>query len=209
MGNQNINYSFSKPQTGTFDEVHFHSTDYVKQVPRSSNMVQRMITVGAMMFTLTICSTSSAMDKEAKLTFNTRPDTETVRKVFNDLQNETVLIEENKRESLKVEVRALAKLSENWDEEGALRVSTTAIKNVLNLLDHASVRMNLLQDIYANPNGSVSVEWGNDNHEYAGVQIGRKQMSYYITRHQGCDYCNFEIINEENYQKLLAKLAKL
>ena len=161
------------------------------------------------MFTLTVCSTSSAMDKEAKLTFNTQPDTETVQKVFDDLQNEAVLIEESKRESLKVEVMALAKLSENWDEEGATRVSTTAIKNVLNLLDHVSVRVDLLQDIYANPNGSVSVEWENANHEYAGVQIGRKQMSYYITRHQGSDYCNFEFINKENYKKFLAKLARL
>lgn len=209
MGNQKINYSFSKPQVGIFEEAHSRSTDYAKQVSRSSSMVQRMIKAGAMMFTLTVCSTSSAMDKDVKLTFNTRPDTETVQKVFDYLQNEAVLIEENKRESLKVEVMALAKLPENWDEEGALRVSTTAIKNVLNLLDHASVRVDLLQDIYANPNGTVSVEWGNDNHEYAGVQIGRKQMSYYITRHQGSDYCNFELIKEENYQKLLAKLAML
>ena len=56
---------------------------------------------------------------------------------------------------------------------------------------------------------SFSVEWESDNHEYAGVQIGRKQMSYYVTRHQGSDYCNFEYINEESYSKLLAKLALL
>lgn len=209
MGNQDINYSFSKPQVDTFDEVHTHTTDYAKQASRSSSMVQRIITVGTMMFTLTVCSVSSAMEKEPKLTFFTQPDKETIQKVFTSLQNDVILVEENKRDNLKIEVMALAKLADNWDEEGAQRVSTTAIKNVLNLLNYASVRVDLLQDIYANPNGTISIEWENDNHEYAGVQIGRKQMSYYVTRHQGSYYKNFEFINEENYQKLLAKLAML
>lgn len=209
MVNPNINYFFSKPEVESLDEVHYPPIDYAKQASRSSNMVQRVITVGTMMLTLTVCYTSSAMEKEPKLTFNTQPDTETIQKVFASLQNEAISVEESKRDSFKVEAMALAKLADNWDEEGALRVSTTAIKNVLNLLDHASVRVDLLQDIYANPNGTVSVEWENNNHEYAGVQIGRKQMSYYVTRHQGSDYCNYEFINEENYQKLLAKLALL
>ena len=209
MDNLDINYSFSKSQLEHIEEVHFHSTDYAKQASRSSSMVHRMIIVGAMMFTMTVCSTSSAMEKEPKLTFNTQPDTETIQKVFDSLEYDTILAEESKRESLKVEVMALAKLVDNWDEEGAQRVSTTAIKNTLNLLNHASVRVDLLQDIYANPNGTVSVEWENGNHEYAGLQIGRKQMSYYVTRHQGSDYCNYEFINEKNYQILLEKLAML
>ena len=167
------------------------------------------ITVGAMMFTLTVSPASSALEIEPKITFNTQPAPETMQKVFASLQNDVILDKESKRENLKVEVMALAKLEDNWDGEGAQRVSTTAIKNVLNLLDHASVRIDLIQDIYANANGTVSVEWENNNHEYAGVQIGRKQMSYYVTRHQGSDYCNYENINEKSYQILLAKLAML
>lgn len=210
MGNQNINYSFSIPQqVVSLKEFDFQTPDYAKQASSPSGMVQRMVTVGAMMFTLTICSTSSAMEKEPKIIFNTQPCTETMEKVLADLQKDAMLVEESKRESWKVETMALAKLTENWDGEGAQRVSTTAINNVLNLLNHTSVRVDLLQDIYANPNGTVSVEWENDCHEYAGVQIGRKQMSYYVTRHKGSDYCNFELINEKSYQKLLTKLAML
>lgn len=160
------------------------------------------------MLTLTVCSSAPSMEKEPKLTYN-KPDTEIVQHVLVNLQGDIQLAEENKRQNLKIETMALAKLVDNWDEEGAMRVSTTAIKNVLNLLDHASIRIDLLQDIYANPNGTISVEWENDNNEFAGMQIGRKQMSYYVTHHLGSDYGSYEKISEENYQKFLTKLALL
>ena len=209
MGNQDINYSFSKPGMEPFKEVHSNSIDYAKQAARSISKVECMITDGAMVFILQVSPASSTLEIEPKITFNTQPAPETMQIVYASLQNDVILDEESKRENLKVEVMALAKLEDNWDEEGAQRVSTTAIKNVLNLLDYHSVRIDLIVDIYANTNGTVSVEWENDNHEYAGVQIGRKQMSYYVTRHQGSDYCNLEYINEKNYQKLLTKLAML
>lgn len=209
MGNQDANYSFATPKEMPLEEVTSQSIDYAKQVTHSVGMVQYMINLGALMVTMTLCSSSPPMETESELTFNLHPDSEIIQRVMSSLQHDDALVEESKRESWKVDVMALAQLTDNWDEEGAQRVSTTAIKHVLNLLDHPSVRVDLLQDIYANPNGTVSVEWESDNHEYAGVQIGRKQMSYYVTRHQGSDYCNFEYINEESYSKLLAKLALL
>ena len=208
MSNQKIYYSFARTDAALSDETHLSSTDYVKQASRSSSMVQYLITTGAMMLTLTVCSSAASMEKEPKLTYN-KPDTEIVQHVLVNLQGDIQLAEENKRQNLKIETMALAKLVDNWDEEGAMRVSTTAIKNVLNLLDHASIRIDLLQDIYANPNGTISVEWENDNNEFAGMQIGRKQMSYYVTHHSGSDYGSYEKISEENYQKFLTKLALL
>lgn len=208
MNKQKINYSFAKTNAALPDEVHLTSTDYIKQVSRSSNMVQCLITTGAIMFTLTVSSNASSMEKAPKLTY-TQADTEIVQQVLVSSQNDIRLAEENKRQNLKIETRALAKLVDNWDEEGAVRVSTTAIKNVLNLLDCVSIRIDLLQDIYANPNGTISVEWENDNNEYAGMQIGRKQMSYYVTHRSGSDYGSYEIISKENYQKFLTKLALL
>lgn len=208
MSNQKIYYSFARTDAALSDETHLSSTDYVKQASRSSSMVRYLITTSAMMLTLTVCSSAPSMEKEPKLTYN-KPDTEIVQHVLVNLQGDIQLAEENKRQNLKIETMALAKLVDNWDEEGAMRVSTTAIKNVLNLLDHASIRIDLLQDIYANPNGTISVEWENDNNEFAGMQIGRKQMSYYVTHHSGSDYGSYEKISEENYQKFLTKLALL
>lgn len=208
MSNQKIYYSFARTDAALSDETHLSSTDYVKQASRSSSMVRYLITTGAMMLTLTVCSSAPSMEKEPKLTYN-KPDTEIVQHVLVNLQGDIQLAEENKRQNLKIETMALAKLVDNWDEEGAMRVSTTAIKNVLNLLDHPSIRIDLLQDIYANPNGTISVEWENDNNEFAGMQIGRKQMSYYVTHHSGSDYGSYEKISEENYQKFLTKLALL
>lgn len=208
MSNQKINYSFTRTDTALSDEVHLSSTDYVKQASRSSNMVQHLITTGAMMLTLTVCSNAPSMEKDPKLTY-IKADTEIVQHVLVNLQSDIQIAEENKRQNLKIETMALAKLVDNWDEEGAMRVSTTAIKNVLNLLDHASIRIDLLQDIYANPNGTISVEWENANNEYAGMQIGRKQMSYYVTRHSGSDYGSYEKISEVNYLNFLTKLALL
>ena len=208
MSNQKINYSFARTDAALPDETHLSSTDYVKQASRSSSMVQHLITTGAMMLTLTVCSNAPSMEKEPKLTY-TKADTEIVQHVLLNLQSDIQLAEENKRQNLKIETMALAKLVDNWDEEGAMRVSTTAIKNVLNLLDHTCIRIDLLQDIYANSNGTISVEWENDNNEYAGMQIGRKQMSYYVTRHLGSDYGNYEKISEESYLKFLSKLALL
>lgn len=203
-----INYAFNKADAVLPDDVSFTSTDYVKQASRSSSMVQRLITTGAMVFTLTIFSNASSMEKKPKLTY-IEANTEIVQQVLASCQNDIRFAEEDKRQNLKIETMRLAKLVDNWDEEGAMRVSTTAIKNVLNLLDHASIRIDLLQDIYANPNGTISVEWENDNNEYAGMQIGRKQMSYYVTHRSSSDYGSYEMISEENYQKFLAKLALL
>lgn len=208
MSNQKIYYSFARTDAALSDETHLSSTDYVKQASRSSSMVRYLITTGAMMLTLTVCSSAPSMEKEPKLTYN-KPDTEIVQHVLVNLQGDIQLAEENKRQNLRIETMALAKFVDNWDEEGAMRVSTTAIKNVLNLLDHASIRIDLLRDIYANPNGTISVEWENDNNEFAGMQIGRKQMSYYVTHHSGSDYGSYEKISEENYQKFLTKLALL
>lgn len=208
MSKRKINYSFARTNVTLPDDVHLISTDYVKQSSRSSSVVQHLITTGAMMLTLTVCSNTPTMEKEPKMTY-TKADTEIVQQVLVNLQGDIQFAEENKRQNLKIETMALAKLVDNWDEEGAMRVSTTAIKNVLNLLDHASIRIDLLQDIYANPNGTISVEWENDNNEFAGMQIGRKQMSYYVTHHSGSDYGSYEIISEENYLKFLTKLALL
>ena len=190
------------------NEVHLTSTDYVKQASHSSSKVRHLITTGAMMLTLTVCTNAPTMEKDPKMTYTTA-DTEIVQHVLANLQSDIRLAEENRRQNLKIETMALAKLVDNWDEDGAMRVSTTAIKNVLNLLDHALVRLDLLQDIYANPNGTISVEWENDNNEFAGMQIGRKQMSYYVTCHSGSDYGSYEKISEENYLKFLSKLALL
>ena len=208
MSKQKINYSFNKTDTVLPDDGCFTATDYVKQASRSSSMVQRLITAGAMVFTLTISSNASSMEKKPKLTY-IEANTEIVQHVLVSWQNDIQLAEEDKRQNLKLETMSLAKLVDNWDEEGAMHVSTTAIKNVLNLLNHASIRIDLLQDIYANPNGTISVEWKNGNNEYAGMQIGRKQMSYYVTHRSGSDYGSYEIISEENYQKFLTKLALL
>lgn len=203
-----INYSFNKPGEDLPNDISFTATDYVKQASRSSSVVQRLITTGAMVFTLTISSNASSIEKKPKLTY-LEANTEMVQQVLGSWQNDIQLAEEDKRQSLKIETMGLAKLVDNWDEEGAVRVSTTAIKNVLNLLNYASIRIDLLQDIYANPNGTISVEWKNGDNEYAGMQIGRKQMSYYVTHRSGSDYGSYEIISEENYQKFFKKLALL
>lgn len=116
---------------------------------------------------------------------------------------------EQLRQSLKDEVVNLALLPDNWDGEGAYRMSTTSMSHILSLLDNDMARLELISLIYPNQNGFVSVQWENDDNEMVGLEIGRRYMSYFVKRNSGNEFHERELISNENINSLFACLGSL
>lgn len=109
----------------------------------------------------------------------------------------------------KEETTRLAALQENWDNEGANRISTKSIANVLSILDNNLSRPDLISDIYPNQNGFVSIEWRNSSNDIIGLEVGRHMMSYFTNIHNTSNYYNRLDINDVEMQKLFKRLKSL
>lgn len=206
------NFSFVKPDTitssGYFKESSLEKVDYASQLANNGGFITKAIAMGVMVFTFSFNEPASAQVKELAVQFS-KPDITILEKVERAIKEDIQSQTEQIRHFWKQEVSSLALLKEGWDGEQAKRVSTTAINNVLNMLNCKQVRLDLIQDIYANEAGTVTIEWDNGNKEYAGIQVGRQRMSYYVTLNNGEILKDYEPINAVGLTELYRNLSLL
>ena len=206
------NFSFVKPDNvtslGYLKENGLDKVDYASQLANNGGFITKAVAMGVMVFTFSLNEPASAQVKDLSLQFS-KPDITILKKVEHAIREDIQSQQEQVRHLWKQEVSSLALLKEGWDGEKAKRVSTTAIKNVLNMLDGKHIRLDLIQDIYANETGTVTIEWDNGNKEYAGIQVGRQYMSYYVTLHTGEVLKDYEPINVLGLKELYRNLSLL
>lgn len=206
------NFSFVKPDTitssGYLKESSLDKVDYASQLANNGGFITKAVAMGVMVFTFSFNEPASAQVKELAVQFS-KPDITILEKVERAIKEDIQSQTEQMRHFWKQEVSSLALLKEEWDGEQAKRVSTTAINNVLNMLNSKLVRLDLIQDIYANEAGTVTIEWDNGNKEYAGIQVGRQRMSYYITLNTGEILKDYEPINAVGLTELYRNLSLL
>ena len=206
------NFSFVKPDnitsSGYFKESGLDKVDYASQLANNGGFITKAVAMGVMMFTFSFNEPASAQVKDLAVQFS-QPDITIIEKVERAIEEDIQSQTEQIRHFWKQEVSSLALLKEGWDGEQAKRVSTTAINNVLNMLNSKLVRLDLIQDIYANEAGTVTIEWDNGNKEYAGIQVGRQRMSYYVTLNTGEILRDYEPINAVGLTELYRNLSLL
>ena len=72
-------------------------------------------------------------------------------------------------------------LVNNWDGYGAIPLELDSASNSIKIITLASDFMvSKIEDLYPNPNGTVSILWKNRNDETVSVEIGNNSMSYYV-----------------------------
>lgn len=206
------NFSFVKPDnitsSGYFKESSLDKVDYASQLTNNSGFITKAVAMGVMVFTFSFNEPVSAQVKDLAVQFS-KPDITILEKVERAIKEDIQSQTEQMRHFWKQEVSGLALLKEGWDGEQAKRVSTTAINNVLNMLDSKLVRLDMIQDIYANEAGTVTIEWDNGNKEFAGIQVGRQRMSYYVTLNTGEVLKDYEPINAVGLKELYRNLSLL
>lgn len=205
-------FSFVKPDSitssGFLNENGLDKVDYASQLANNGGFITKAVAMGVMVFTFSFNEPASAQSKEFSMQFS-KPDITILEKVEREIKEDIQSQKEQIRHFWKQEVSSFALLKEGWDGEQAKRVSTTAINNVLNMLNSKQVRLDLIQDIYANEAGTVTIEWDNGNKEYAGIQVGRQRMSYYVTLHTGEVLKDYEPINAIGLKELYRNLSLL
>jgi len=71
-------------------------------------------------------------------------------------------------------------LQGNWDGFKALPLEIESASNTFKLIDLVGENVFCtVEDVFPNPNGTISLLWTNDSNEELSVEIGNKTMSYY------------------------------
>jgi len=85
------------------------------------------------------------------------------------------------KEELNKEIESFKQLEDNWDNYGGIPPKNKTIKNTYKLLDLLDEEIiDLMYDVYPNPHGTISMDWENDNGELASIEIGIKNMTYFV-----------------------------
>lgn len=88
---------------------------------------------------------------------------------------------DNKFDWAKDQVNSLLDLKQNWDGYGAIPISHSIIEcaeSFIACLD--STFIDKISDIFANPNGTITIEWENTSKEKISLEIGTNSYSYFV-----------------------------
>lgn len=108
------------------------------------------------------------------------------------------------RKSIIKEIVSFEALKLNWDGYGAYPLEVESAANALELMCLWNKNVyEYIDEVYPNPNGTISISWVNKLNEKLCLEIGNKSMSYYV---QMCSketrYFNNVFINEFEAKKI-------
>ncbi|MBD8042095.1 hypothetical protein H9625_16980 [Phocaeicola sp. Sa1CVN1] len=178
----------------------------VTSIPKKN--VKKTISLGVVAISFLFANTSSEAKSHTYTTFSFEKNTN-IKEVNKIVSRE----EKSNINFLKMrycmQIQELGLLEENWDGYGATKVLPTCISNAQNIINYKAIICDCIQDIYANPNGTISILWENENEESVGLEIGEKKLSYYVVRKNGNEFINNVPFSELQYNKLSAYIAQL
>lgn len=128
-------------------------------------------------------------DKDYLYTFflyNTETVTETVNTEdvsyfkISEITTEEVIEDEHDilREQAQEEIRTFANFQDDWDGYGAVRPVAECLNHAMEIIRSKNINLDYLTDIYPNPNGTISLEWEQNDNEI-GLEVGSHEFSYF------------------------------
>ena len=108
------------------------------------------------------------------------------------------------REELIREIISFKSLDLSWDGYNALPLEVESALNAIRLIDFiGEINIRKLDEIYPNPNGTISFRWVNEFGVNISLEVGNKSMSYYLEVEEGKpEFFNQIFINQEECEKL-------
>lgn len=204
MENFNIKYKWDSIPNYNISEERYNGCS--RKIYTSNEVVKMATKFGVIFLSGLINMNVEAANLET--TFSV-PNSNDYSIIDNYVKNEVALNRSIIRDQLKNEIVELAKLKDNWDGDGARRMSTTSIQHALSILDNVSARVNLIDDIYPNPNGFVSIQWRNENNDIISLELGRKKMSYFTKIKSKLEFVDRRDISQKEFSVLYNKIASL
>lgn len=110
------------------------------------------------------------------------------------------------REQAQDEVRAFANFQDDWDGYGAVRPVAECLNHALEIIRNKSIKLEYLTDIYPNPNGTLTLEWEQDDNEI-GLEVGSHEFSYFAHFGEHHSYNNRKPYVAEEIEKLSEYIA--
>lgn len=75
----------------------------------------------------------------------------------------------------------LSSLKDNWDGYGGISLIQSISEKALQLITIlSSDYIDLISDIFPNPNGTITIEWENVKEEKISLEIGANNYSYFV-----------------------------
>lgn len=95
-------------------------------------------------------------------------------------------------------------LENSWDGYGAVPLEIESASNTIDLIDLIGEKTFCsVKDYFPNPNGTISLEWENNQNEIVSVEIGNKTMSYFVElSSKNVEYYNKININDKEANQL-------
>jgi hypothetical protein len=143
-----------------------------------------------------------------------------IPKLFNEVDSyiklETIFEEEMKflenlsdisnfsKKDLIREIISFKALKQSWDGYNALPLEVESALNAIQLIEYIGEKsISRLEEIFPNPNGTVSFRWANEFGVNISLEVGNKTMSYYIEIEEGKpEFFNQILINQNEGDKL-------
>lgn len=112
------------------------------------------------------------------------------------------------REQAQDEIRTIANFQDDWDGYGAIRPLSECLKHALEIISNNNIRLDYLTDIYPNPNGTLTLEWEQDDNEI-GLEVGSQEFSYFAHFGELHTYNNRKPYVTEELEKLAGYISIL
>lgn len=117
----------------------------------------------------------------------------------------------NSKQELFKEICSFKSLKNNWDGYGAVSLEIESAANAIYVISCLSNFVSeSIENIFPNPNGTISIIWNNFNDETVSLEIGNKTMSFYVeTANQETEFFDKIEINETQISKLAKCISKI
>lgn len=115
------------------------------------------------------------------------------------------------KKKLLKEILSFKSLCNSWDGYGSVPLEVDSATNLIDLLDLLDENIySYIDEIYPNPNGTISVIWNNKLDETISLEVGNNTMSYYVEMlSQQILYFNNIEINVSESNKLAEFVKKV
>lgn len=118
--------------------------------------------------------------KENKLSVENYEENVCINDYLMDINSLIIKKNHDKKEILK-KIFSFKMLNENWDGYGAYPLEAETAANAIELLDLIGEELfSKVNDIYPNPNGTLTFEWNNNTGEIFALEIGNNEVSYFL-----------------------------
>lgn len=122
-------------------------------------------------------------------------------------------MEAEKKQELEVmwkkDLKSIKALDDNWDEEGAPKISRAAIRNTQKLMDAIEGDTAALMRLYPTRLGAIMVKLETVKGRIKG-EMGDNEMSYFVKRPGfTTEHHSFEAVNKENLRSLMHSIESI